>query len=201
MRQPFRSNITLTAQWAPNSYAIIYKDQGGGDYSGNKTAGRPTGLPGTHTYGSATDVSTDGSKSGYMFGGWYLEEDCSGDEVTSLGATAYEDDITLYAKWTAKKNYFIDRMHGNWDGEHTEPTTGYNCYVREGAGYTVPEISDNSTGENSCVTGHAHFVGWTTSSNFNAQGEYTSGKIYVNGETNTANADGTIYYAVWAAEE
>lgn len=200
--EDIRTNITLTAQWAPNSYAIIYKDQGGGDYSGNKTAGRPTGLPGTHTYGSATDVSTDGSKSGYTFGGWYLEEDCSGDEVTSLGATSFNEDITLYAKWTAKKNYYVDRMHGNWDGEHTVTIGGkaYNCYLREGAGYTVPEISDNSTGENSCVTGHAHFVGWTTSSNFNAQGEYTSGKIYVNGETNTANADGTIYYAVWAEE-
>ena len=76
-------------------YTITYKDQEGSNFSGTHESGHPT----THTYGPATTLKT-ASKTGYTFEGWYKESACT-NKVTSLGATAYTANITLYAKWTA----------------------------------------------------------------------------------------------------
>ena len=93
----FKANTTLYAQWTANTYNITYKDQGGSNFSGTHASGYPT----THTYGTATTLKT-ASKTGYTFEGWYKEPACT-NKVTSLGATAYTTNITLYAKWTANK--------------------------------------------------------------------------------------------------
>ena len=89
------SNTTLYAQWTANQYTITYKDQGGSEFSGTHASAHPT----THTYGTATTLK-DATKTGYTFDGWFTKSDCSGTAVTSLGATTYTSDITLYAKWT-----------------------------------------------------------------------------------------------------
>ena len=95
------SGYTITANFAGDKYTITYKDQGGVDYSGNNEGS----LPATHTYGTATALE-NGTKDGYAFKGWYMTPECTGKAVTSLGATAYTNDITLYAKWTPK-NYTV----------------------------------------------------------------------------------------------
>ncbi len=58
-----------------------------------------TGAPTTHTYDTATDLVSP-TKTGYTFNGWFTDSACSGTAVTSLGATDYTSNITLYAKWT-----------------------------------------------------------------------------------------------------
>lgn len=88
------SGYTITANFAGDEYTITYKDQGGVDYSGNNMGS----LPATHTYGTATALE-NGTKDGYAFKGWYMTPECTGEAVTSLVATAYTNDITLYAKW------------------------------------------------------------------------------------------------------
>lgn len=85
---------TLYAQWTANQYAITYKDQGNVAFSGTHASGYPT----THTYGTATPLKT-ATKDDYNFLGWFTSSDCSGTAVTTLGATAYTANITLYAKW------------------------------------------------------------------------------------------------------
>ena len=85
---------TLYAQWTANQYAITYKDQGNVAFSGTHASGYPT----THTYGTATTLKT-ATKDDYNFLGWFTSSDCSGTAVTTLGATAYTANITLYAKW------------------------------------------------------------------------------------------------------
>ncbi len=85
---------TLYAQWTANTYTITYKDQGGENFSGTHANGHPT----THTYGTATTLK-DPTKSGYNFLGWFTTSACNGTKVTSLGATDYAENITLYAKW------------------------------------------------------------------------------------------------------
>ncbi len=85
---------TLYAQWTANQYTITYKDQGGVNFSGTHANGYPT----THTYGTATTLKT-ATKDDYNFLGWFTSSDCSGTAVTTLGATAYTANITLYAKW------------------------------------------------------------------------------------------------------
>ena len=86
---------TVYARFSAKKYNITYKDQGDVAFSGTHASGYPT----QHTYGTATTLKT-ATKTGYTFGGWFTSSDCSGTAVTSLGATAYTADITLYAKWT-----------------------------------------------------------------------------------------------------
>ena len=89
------SGYTITANFAGDKYTITYKDQGGVDYSGNNEGS----LPATHTYGTATDL-VNGTKEGFTFDGWYTDAECTGEAVTSIGATAKTSNFTLYAKWT-----------------------------------------------------------------------------------------------------
>ena len=89
------SNVTITPIWTPNTYNITYKDQGNVTFSGTHASGHPT----THTYGTATTLKSP-TKNNYTFGGWFTSSNCSGSAISSLSATGYTADITLYAKWT-----------------------------------------------------------------------------------------------------
>ena len=86
---------TITITYVAKTYTITYKDQDGANFSGTHANGYPT----THTYGTATELKT-ATKAGYTFGGWFTNSACTGNAVTSLGATDYTSAITLYAKWT-----------------------------------------------------------------------------------------------------
>ena len=89
------SNVVLTPVFTPNEYSITYLDKGGSAFSGTHDTGYPT----THTYGTATTLA-GATKSGWEFAGWYTTSACtSGTQVTTLGATTYTDNITLYALW------------------------------------------------------------------------------------------------------
>ncbi|HAC31172.1 MAG TPA: hypothetical protein DCF70_00910 [Treponema sp.] len=42
------------------------------------------------------------SKTGYFFGGWYTDEDCTdGNEISGWNAGEKTEDVTVYAKWSA----------------------------------------------------------------------------------------------------
>ena len=86
--------VTYYAHWQAQTYNIIYKDQGNLDFSGTHDSGYPT----IHTYGTETAL-LGASKTGYSFLGWFDNANCTGTALTSLGATAYTGDITLFAKW------------------------------------------------------------------------------------------------------
>jgi uncharacterized repeat protein (TIGR02543 family) len=86
---------TYTATWTAKQYKITYKDQSNVDFSGLQESGSPS----KHTYGSETILKT-AFKDSYVFGGWYTSSDCSTGLVTSIGATDYTANFTLYAKWT-----------------------------------------------------------------------------------------------------
>ena len=86
------SDVILYAQWKADEYKITYKLNGG-------TAGE--NAPSKHTYDTETTL-VDPTRTNYTFGGWFTNSSFSGTKVTSLGATDYTDDITLYALWTKK---------------------------------------------------------------------------------------------------
>ena len=92
----YTGTITLYAKWTANKYDITYKDQGDVAFSGTHETGYPT----QHTYGTETTLK-GATKTGYTFDGWYKEAACT-NIVTTLGATDYTGNITLYAKWTEK---------------------------------------------------------------------------------------------------
>ena len=114
------TNKTLYAKWTPTVYAINYKDQGGANFSGQHEAGYPQ----NHTYNTATTLKS-ASKNHYTFDGWYKENDCSGIAVTTLGATEYTDNLTLYAKWTAKTyTITLDANGGTFVDKRDSQTKG-----------------------------------------------------------------------------
>ena len=87
-----RNNYKVTFTYTPR-YNITYRDQGNKAFSGTHADNYPT----THIYGTATTLKT-ATKNNYTFQGWYTDQECT-NKVTSLGATAYTNNITLYAQW------------------------------------------------------------------------------------------------------
>ena len=96
------SGHTITAHFAGDEYTITYKDQSNTTFSGVHSAGFPT----KHTYGTATDLDTP-TKSGYAFAGWFIDASCTVSAGSTLGATAFSDNITLYAKWIGFSNITV----------------------------------------------------------------------------------------------
>lgn len=83
----YTADIALYAKWTYATYTINY-------------VGRVT-IEGeyTHTYNTETVLIVP-SNPVYTFHGWYLTSNYSGEPITTLSATGYTDDITLYGKWT-----------------------------------------------------------------------------------------------------
>ncbi len=99
--------------------SITYKDKNGDTFSGTHASGYPT----THTYGTATTLKT-ATKTGYTFGGWFTSSGCTGSYVTTLGATTYTTDITLYAKWTENLTSVTISSNGNGTVSPTSASVG-----------------------------------------------------------------------------
>lgn len=145
------ANTTYTASWTAQVYDITYKDQGDVAYSGNATAGVPTGAPTTHTYGSATAL-VNGVKDGYRFDGWFTDASCTVSAGSSIGATAKTADFTLYAKWT---QVYTVTWSVNGDTWSTGVVDG-NTYVPSGSKVSaLPTAPTKSDCDDSKV-----FVGW-----------------------------------------
>lgn len=184
---------TITAQ----VYAVTY----------NANDGTVTTLPASASYEAGVTVTVAAkpattTKSGCTFTGWNTQNDGQGTHYDADGTKTFtmpSAAVTLYAEWTKKKNYYVDRMHGTNDG-HTVTIGGvvYNCYLREGANYTVPTISDNTSGASACHSEHDHLLFWVTESSVNDDGTLKGGYTEVTpGDTKTAQSDGTVYYAIW----
>ena len=84
---PVTENITLTAKWNISKYTVTFNPYGG------------TPVPPAQEveYGLTATEPAAPKKTGYTFDGWYL-----GDEKYDFSA-AVEQNITLTAKWEAKK--------------------------------------------------------------------------------------------------
>jgi uncharacterized repeat protein (TIGR02543 family) len=88
------ANTTVYAKWTPITHTIIYKDVGGGNFSGEHGSGYPT----EHTYDTETTL-VDPARTAYIFEGWFINSNGTGTPLTSLSATGYTANIIIYAKW------------------------------------------------------------------------------------------------------
>ncbi len=91
------TSVKLYAKWDAEDFDIEYV-LGGGECDG---------LPDEYTYGTELSlVPYVPERSGYIFGGWYFDEDCE------LSASVIEDDmtddVTVYAKWTRAPQKIAD---------------------------------------------------------------------------------------------
>lgn len=127
-------DITLFAKWTPKSYKVTFKTDKATPYHEQSVAYK--------TF--ATKPSAPG-KPGYIFDGWYEDEDFH--DKFNFG-TAITGDITLYAKWTV--NTYTVTVNNDNGTSPTKTSPAYNTKVEvdvpEKAGYAfIGWIADPSS--------------------------------------------------------
>ncbi len=168
----FTDDVTLYAQWTPETYNITYKSNGGTN---------DVDAPKTHTYDTATTLK-GAERDGYDFDGWYTDEALT-QKVETLGATDYTDDITLYAKWNGHP--YTIRFNGNGG---TSATT-MSAVMYYGETEALPANPFTNPGFN--------FAGWALS--LDGEMKYAD-NAEVTIDTPVANDEMTLY-ALWTAKE
>ena len=162
-------DVTVVASFDPLTYTITYYD--GDDVDDDKTfsGSHASGYPTTHTYATETTLKS-ATKDSYDFRGWFDNKECEGDAITSLGATAYTANITLYAKWRPAGTYratITAPSNGtitvSWnDGSAQSFTSGYEDIAEDteltitgtpSTGYDLSSITVNSS---SFTSGNTH---------------------------------------------
>ena len=88
------SNTTLYAKWTANTWDITYNTNGGAFVDINA-------VPRKHTYDTETTLPTSLTKTGYIFDGWYDNEECTGNAISSIPAQT-DNNTEFWAKWTAE---------------------------------------------------------------------------------------------------
>ena len=147
--------LYLHAKWTPKNYSITYI-QNGGEWVG-------VAPDSTYTYNVIKVLPDSGniSKPGYTFGGWYDNEELTGQPVTQLTA-GEEGNKTFYAKWTPVSYTVTFNENGGSDVEDINYT-----------------IEDTITIPATAKTGYT-FNGWkviTAAGNWTADGMVDPGTL------------------------
>ncbi|WP_256759466.1 InlB B-repeat-containing protein [Cohnella sp. WQ 127256] len=137
-------DITLYANWTPNSYAVTFDSKEGSAVSVQEV-----------TYNSmANKPAEDPTKTGYTFGGWYEDVDLT---TLYLFTTVVTGDTTLYAKWE-QSDYKVTFI-SNGGTAVSEQTVSYHS--------TATAPTDPTK------TGHK-FEGWYTDEGFTSHFQFTT---------------------------
>lgn len=109
-------DITITANYTPNMYMLIYNTNGGGISVGGKIV----------TYGEKIGDLPIPTKSGYNFDGWYSDSKFN-NKVSESDIFKFTTHTTLYAKWI-KCDYklTIDPNDGEYNGTSNPTILGIN---------------------------------------------------------------------------
>ena len=141
--------ILLTAQWDINTYTITFNSMGGSAVASiEEDYGTPIAAPAAPT------------KTGYDFGGWYENEDCTGTAYvfTTMPASSQ----TLYAKWNEHK---YDVVFVQPDESAGDPTFNNLTPYED---YTFYDVNFNSTMSGAPAQGaevtYFNFTFWSTDS-------------------------------------
>ena len=156
-------HITLYAKWEINKYTVTF------DFNTGKTS-----TPKTEEveYGNPVSKPTEPTNTGYTFGGWYTDKDCTAGKEFNFD-TKITRDITLYAKWT--KNRYTVTFDVDGQTDLISPVS-----VEHGNGVSKPDTSK--------ITKEGYtFDGWYTDANH-------TNKYALWGDSITRN---TTFYARW----
>ena len=169
----YTNNITLYAQWTPNTYTVSYNANGG---TGTMTSD-------TATYNANyTTKSNAFSKTGYTFAGWNEKADGTGTSWTNwIGKPwqwTYTNNITLYAQWTPN-TYTVSYNANGGTGTMTSDTATYN------ANYTTKSNAFSKTGYT--------FAGW----NEKADGTGTNWTDWIGKPWKWIYTNNITLYAQW----
>lgn len=155
-------DLIYTAIWTAGQYTISFQPGGGNEVESI-----------TQAYGTAVTKPTDPTRTGYSFGGWYENSDCSGSPYTFTTMPA--GGLTLYAKWDAVTYTITYELNG---GRTDNPN-----------GYTVEQLPLALSAPTK--TGYT-FVGWTGSNGDTPETNVTLAK----GDTG-----GKVFTAHWIAKK
>ena len=140
----------LTVQWTAPTYAVTLNTNGGTINNGNVTG---------YTYGVGATLPTadDMTYTGYMFKGWYDNENLTGSPVTAIGGTE-TGNKEYWAKWEI--NQYTITFDANGGSEIAPITQDYGTAITAPAdptrkGYTFKgwdkEIPETMPAENMTV--------------------------------------------------
>lgn len=109
----YANTYTYFAKWTAKEYTISYQIAGI-DNIGSISETRTYTMDKTEKYGGYTlwKPETNELTKGYVFEGWYLSSECSGEAISVIDNSEtihLYGDITLYAKWT-RAQYTITLM-------------------------------------------------------------------------------------------
>ncbi|MCR4823244.1 MAG: InlB B-repeat-containing protein [Treponema sp.] len=122
--------ITLYALWSKNGFHIINYNLNGGTFSSEYQR---------KFLEDASVTLSNPLRSGYIFSGWYLTEDFSGDQITGWAAGVYKEDVSLYAKWTeCTYKVTLDNL-----GQTQTLTAEYGDYL---SSISIPSITGGTFG-------------------------------------------------------
>ena len=126
-RKNFGSDGTVTLLYFRNSYAIRFHN-GGEELSGLQQTRKYEQEIGTLPV--LSDADAPAGKTGFTFGGWYQNELCEGDPISST-STMPAAEVVLYAKWNAPQYTATIHLTTSPSGETNNISVAY--------GETVPE--------------------------------------------------------------
>ena len=112
----------ITALTAAQEYTITYVLNNGEDNSIK-----------TYVYGDTVELDNYFTKEGFTFGGWFANEDLSGEEVVSIDTTNPEN-ITLYAKWVEEETSEPKTSEGESNDNSSAAKSG--CFGSVTASFT-----------------------------------------------------------------
>ena len=136
------ANLTLCAQWTPNTYKVNFNANGGSVSSNTKNV----------TYNSAYGDLPTPTRNGYKFIGWFTSQS-GGTQITKSTTVTTTSNLTLYAQWETTKIYTKSTVSKN-NNTYTVKTNIYNTTSCEiiVAGYKNGRLVDlkvNPYSENS----------------------------------------------------
>ena len=140
-------DITLTANWTPNTYTVTFNANGGSEVQ-----------PQTVNHGETVDKPDDPTKDGHTFAGWHEDEFFETPWDFNDGITG---SMTLYAKWTEKPSPEPPSGGSSSDGNMDN---AYRVLFNDGAAtlYIVTDLSagDKLTKPEDPVKDGYTFAGW-----------------------------------------
>ena len=100
-------DVAVYAKYTVNTYEVWLDGKDEADYTVSFDLGAASGsVASQHIVGdTALEYPAIPRRSGYMFGGWYQSEDCTGNAYDFTASV--RSDITLYAKWIEISNTAI----------------------------------------------------------------------------------------------
>lgn len=141
------NSYTLYAKWTANKYSIFFNSNGGTDVSTLE-----------FEYNSLLKAPDNPTKTGYVFEGWYLDEELS--QKFDWSGKMPAKDLTLYANWEANKYEVIYTSLGvelpdlkqlvSYNTKTTAPKdpvrTGYtfNCWLLNGQEFDFDTVINKS---------------------------------------------------------